>query len=305
MLSVFKILESQIDAILIINLDQRIERWERLKAILEQSGFKNKIYRQPASYGKHLEGYAKAPWFREKTGIRSSYWGGSAGCALSHRNAIQRAKEMGWKKILILEDDVLIKDSTLRQNCNEALLEQLSSQEKHILYLGFNGKPPYGKVIQKSADYSLWKTAGVIATHAYILPSSMYDFMLERLPNEENIWPWIARNGAIDTMYRDSISLHPSISTYLVFPHFFTQADLDSDIGVALAEHIDASCQKEPRNQSSLKGWLKRLSYPLRYFGIWLNSNKRYYRAKFTGLPNYKTKKRQMLEKMMLESPKD
>jgi len=303
--NVLESLKAHIDAILVINLDQREDRWKRVQNILTQRGLIDKVHRQSASYGKYLEGYAKDPWFSEKTGIRSSYWGGSAGCALSHRNAILHAKKMGWGKILILEDDVCIEESILLQECSEALLEKLSSQEKHLLYLGFNGKAPYGKAIQKSPNYTLWKTEGVIATHAYIVPSSMYDFMLARLPTESNIWPWLARNGALDTMYRDCISLHRSVATYIVFPHFITQADSDSDIGNPIAVPANASCQKAPLNQYGLKACFHRACFPLRCFGIWLNSCKRYYRAKFTGFPNYKAKKRQMLEKLMSERLKD
>ena len=95
-----------VDAIAVINLDSCTER---MVALREKNGNiipLEKLYRISAVYGRELPGYGKEPWFTPRTMERASYWGGAAGCVLSHRRAIETAREKGWRNVLIIEDDV-------------------------------------------------------------------------------------------------------------------------------------------------------------------------------------------------------
>jgi|GEM_PF-6528840 len=95
---------NQIDAILIINLKHRTDRWDRLYRTLTEIGVEDKIIRIEAIDGKTLPGYLQKPWFRKMTSQKvASMKAGSAGCTLSHRKAIAYAKAKGFKRISLNE----------------------------------------------------------------------------------------------------------------------------------------------------------------------------------------------------------
>ena len=101
----------QIDAILVINLKHRNDRWEKLLSELKVFGVDKKAVRIEAIDGKKLPGYNQKPWFTKKTHENvDKMKAGSAGCCLSHRKAIEFAKAQGYKRILLMEDDARFKE---------------------------------------------------------------------------------------------------------------------------------------------------------------------------------------------------
>jgi hypothetical protein len=124
-----------IDAVLVINLDRRADRWAEMQAHLSQLAPSDKIHRLPAVLGADLPGYGKPPWFRRNR--RPATWAGRAGCILSHRNALRLAQTRQWHRILILEDDARL-SSELNGDAGLRLSELLTGAERPgVCYLGY------------------------------------------------------------------------------------------------------------------------------------------------------------------------
>lgn len=275
-----------VDGVLVINLDTCMERMEHFRAanvFLPQE----KVHRLSACLGRTLPGYGEAPWFTERTGKRASYWAGAAGCAVSHRRAIETARKNGWKNVLVMEDDV-----ELVAEGGEALQQALASLSgDYMLYLGYSRPTPFGKCVAEAGGHTLWKIEGVLSTFAYIVSASLYDRLLEILPTEENVWPWMAEHRAIDTFYRDVVAGMPGVGTYCILPD--------------IAEHVDAgiseirgemTCNTHsrtlmPLSYASPRGVAHVLGSPLRRLKVKLNSVRTYRRALKGGFPGYRNRK--------------
>lgn len=273
-----------VDGILVINMDGSAER---LESFMQQTASllpSQKLHRLSAVAGRLVKGYGEPPWFTARTGDRAAFWGGTGGCALSHRRAIERARQEGWRNVLILEDDARFSPTAAAL---EMLGEALSRlQGDYMLYLGFNKPTPYGRCVASGRDgVSLWKTEGVLATHAYLLPASMYERVLALLPEEGNVWEWLSRYRAVDVLYRDFISALPGVSIYALMPLMFSQSDATSDISSAAGARGSYACASLPHSYASLGGVLRRLLSPLHRLKVRLNSLRTWYRATHGGLP--------------------
>ena len=84
-------LENVFDKVYCINLDKRIDRREKMSFLFNELWISNLVTRFRAIEFK--------PW---------NVW-----CAMSHAEILKEAKKLGYKKILVLEDDVEIKDMNL------------------------------------------------------------------------------------------------------------------------------------------------------------------------------------------------
>lgn len=96
---------SMIDCIYLINLDRRPDRLERMQGLLQHYGLHAK--RLPAVDGKSLTEGQKQTLFGPYP-VRMS--NGAIGCLLSHLSVLQDAYQRGFKRIWVLEDDVLISE---------------------------------------------------------------------------------------------------------------------------------------------------------------------------------------------------
>ncbi len=273
----------ELDAILVINMDSHPERWEAFCRGAGASLPADKLHRLSAVVGVEIPGYGKAPWFTENTGERARFWGGTAGCALSHRCAIELAKEKGWRKVLILEDDAVL--APLTPAVEQGLRDSLGTFQA-MLYLGYNRPRPYGSPTKLGTDAArLWFIEGALATHAYAVHERAYDFFLKHLPTEANVWEWLARYRAIDVFYKDWFGAVYGLSIEAVIPHVFRQADVASCISGQATGGADYSCEGEPLRLSSFGGLLHRLCSSLRRLKIRLNSLRTLLRARRGGLP--------------------
>lgn len=275
-----------VDGVLVINLEscpQRMEHFREVNAFLPQE----KVHRLDACLGRSLPGYGKAPWFTERTGDRASYWAGASGCTVSHRRAIETAREKGWKNVLVMEDDV-----ELVAEGGDALQQALKCLSgDYMLYLGYSRPTPYGRRVADLPAHALWQIEGVLSTFAYLVPASMYDRLLAVLPTEENVWEWMAVHRAIDTFYRDVVAEMPGVRIYSILPD--------------IAEHVDeavsaisgqTTCNKHsrsllPYSYGSLRGICHVLGRPLRRLKIRLNSIRTRRRALKGGFPGYRRRK--------------
>lgn len=280
----------KVDGILVINLDTSTDRMERFRENNASTLPMPKVQRLSAVLGRALPTYGVAPWFTEQTGERASFWGGTGGCALSHRRAVEYAKSQGWCNVLILEDDAVVRDDSAAVEILSRALDELKGD--YMLYLGFNKPVPYGSRMLRGNGVDLWQVEGVLATHGYILPASMYDRVLSLLPTEENVWEWLTRYRAIDSMYRDYMSAQPGVKVYALYPVLVDQGAAVSDIGGGAAGDAEYSCKRPPYSYASLSGILHLVSYPLRRMKVRLNSVRTYRRGQRSGLPGFRKRRK-------------
>lgn len=213
------------EGILVINLDDRPDRWQSLLREAGRHIDETRLERLAATRGTSLQGYGHPPLFRGRR--RDRTWAGRAGCALSHREAIAMAARRGWRSVLILEDDVTFAADFDAQAAR--LASALRDVRWDICYLGFTD--PIGPFRQLSAlapPGALYQLYGCNTTHAYIVRDTAYAKLLELLPTEETIWHWLTRNRAIDRWYARTLSRH--FTVVAVSPSIINQDDGVSDI---------------------------------------------------------------------------
>ena len=191
------------DGILVINLDERTDRWSDFIAQAAQRLAPLTPTRLSAVKGVTLDGFGQAPYFRGRK--RDKTWAGRAGCALSHRAAIQEAARNRWKSVLILEDDIQLEPDF--DDLLEPLEKVLSKSQWDICYLGYTDPiGPFREHARLSEHHKLYQIYGCNAAHAYLINQSAYPFLLSQLPTEDRIWKWLTRNRAIDRWYARTLS---------------------------------------------------------------------------------------------------
>jgi GR25 family glycosyltransferase involved in LPS biosynthesis len=225
----------QIDAILVINLKHRKDRWEKITSELKVFGVDEKAVRIEAIDGKELLGYSQKPWFTKRTPENvAKMKAGSAGCCLSHRKAIEFAKAQGYKRILLMEDDARFK-----KEFNDAAEDFLSQFLRNInqcdmLYLGFYQKTcvhvPTQKTDQDGLDYQIWRIRGPLMLHATIIDQRVYDKLLAGLPTTNNIWSWMTYWGSIDSWIQNKLGRQADVHIYGCRPNLVVQHANYSDI---------------------------------------------------------------------------
>lgn len=279
-----------VDGILVINMDTSPDRYS---TFLRNTGCylpPDKLHRISAVAGRELSDYGKRPWFTEKTGARAPFWGGTAGCVLSHRRAIEYASAQGWHNVLILEDDAALESVVGSRKLLAQSLCHLHGD--YMLYLGFNRPTPYGRKVVQGEGCALWQVEGVLATHAYLLPESMYERLLGLLPTADNVWEWLSRYRAIDVFYRDFVSAMQGIRIYAILPVMFCQSDEKSDISGETACCEAYTCRENPHAYTSLGGVCHLLLAPFHRLKVHLNSLRTRRRAAGGGLPGFKKRRK-------------
>lgn len=226
---------SSIDAILVINLKHRTDRWKRISRMLSDRGVLDRVLRIEAVEGKDLPGLGARPWFRKdssETLLRMK--AGAAGCCLSHRKAIETAQKKGFNRVLVLEDDAnfapIANDKTMA-----ALGEFLSTQDKvDMLYLGFYQKHCYYLPLAETKidDHTLaiWRIRGPLMLHAVVISQRIYEPLLDQLPTKKNIWPWMTYWGSIDAWIQNKFGRDPQITICGCRPSVVVQEANFSDI---------------------------------------------------------------------------
>lgn len=273
---------------LVINLDtskERMDHFRQVNHFLPQE----KVHRLDACKGRELSGFGCPPWFTERTMDRAYFWGGTAGCALSHRKAIQTAKEKGWKNVLVFEDDVEVLPNAEGLSVLRHALENLSGD--YMLYLGYSRPTPYGRLLQQEGEHGLWKVEGILAGYAYLVSASLYDRMLALMPTEESVWEWMSIYRAVDSFYRDIIAELPGVSIYAVLPDIVEHVDGQSDIAGTFTR-TDTYCRTTlPYSYFSWRGVLHVLTRPLWRLKVKLNAARTHHRALKGGFPGLRKKR--------------
>ena len=177
-----------IDGVLVINLARRPDRWTAFKMAWADQLPWGKARRIDAIDGRSLSGFGRPPWFRGRR--RDPVWAGRAGCALSHRKAMETARDLGWDTVLILEDDAIPGDTDALTRLDVALRRD----DWDLFYLGCGDvERPIEQV-----DTGVYRIGGALDLHAYVLRARVRDWILARLPEQDDVWAWIASERAVD-----------------------------------------------------------------------------------------------------------
>ena len=135
---------SDIQHVLYINLDARVDRRTKMQAELEKVGLQDKAERFPAVRMPNL---------------------GAIGCSMSHLKCLQLAKQRGWPHVLILEDDVEFTDPTLlKQQMQSFFADKETCNKWNVLMLSGNCCPPY-----QTINDACVKVTRCLTTAAYLV----------------------------------------------------------------------------------------------------------------------------------------
>ena len=218
-----------VDAALVINLDHRTDRWDQVRAHLQDVVPPDKLHRVSAVAGKQIAGYLTSHWFRRTR--RPETWAGRAGCSVSHRNAMRLALERGWNWVLMIEDDAqFVRSLDTDDGRKLAAFLQSRGEQFGVVYLGFDSpKSPIRRLQSLGTDTSLYQIGGCSTTHAYLVNARLMQRLLLEFPqSEDDIWDWTATNVVIDRWY--SLNLHRWTGVAAVSPQFAIQEPSVSDI---------------------------------------------------------------------------
>jgi glycosyl transferase family 25 len=192
-----------------INLDKRVDRWERCEKIFKENQIV--VERISAIEGETIK-------LETPNNLRS----GELGCMFSHLGIIQDAKDNGIESVLIFEDDV-----EFAEDFNYLFSEYMKQvpEDWQLLYLGANHSlcnmhmrtddiPP----VQISDN--IYKINRAFSCHAYAVRNNMYDRLIEKANHA-------SYNLPIDVLYSQ---LQYDSRSYLIRPHLCWQREGYSDI---------------------------------------------------------------------------
>lgn len=168
----------------------------------------------------------------------------SLACLLSHIEIIKDAREKGYKKILIFEDDVM-----LRNDFNTEI-SKISDLDWKLLYLGCSQFNWSGIKIDK--NHYLSKNS--LGTFAYAIDSSIYDMVLDILDTKRK---------SVDNLLSD-IQNKIQGYCYTIYPNIAISDVNDSDI----REHKDMLSYSKDMKWVDLESYkLKSISIIIPCFG--------------------------------------
>jgi glycosyl transferase, family 25 len=193
-----------IDGVLVINLDQRPDRWAQFQQAARDIIPAEKLQRLPARLGRDIPGFGRPPWFHGRK--RDRTWAARAGCVQSHRRALLKARDAGWRTVLVLEDDVTFAPEF--PALANALASALQGNDWQVCYLGFTDPwSPSRRLADLGGRHELFRVHGCNTAHAYLVRESARDWILGELPDEEGVWRWLATHRAVDRWYQRQLGL--------------------------------------------------------------------------------------------------
>lgn len=218
-----------VDAAMVINLDHRADRWEKVREHLKGIVPDSKLHRVSAVLGKKIDGYLTSHWFRRTK--RPETWAGRAGCSVSHRNAMRIATDRGWNWVLMIEDDaqfVSCFDGPFGRRLASFL--RTHGEEFGFVYLGFDSpRTPVRPVCSMDSERWIYQIGGASTTHAYLVNRAVMRRLLQEFPqSDEDIWSWTAKNVVIDRWY--SLNLYRWTGIAAISPQVAIQEPSLSDI---------------------------------------------------------------------------
>jgi len=159
--------------IFVINLEHRTDRLEQAKKYLDEHELEWERF-DAIKYDTKVHGFEKEFNNFKKIVYHASpsYASGCFGCVLSHYNVIKIAKERKYDMVTILEDDFYFTPGW-KENLNKCL-DDLKDKDWDMFYLSANNVWPAVPVTN-----NIEKPRKCFTTGAYILKSSLFDYILE------------------------------------------------------------------------------------------------------------------------------
>lgn len=206
------------DAVFVINMDDRPDRWETVIQTLTAYGFSN-VERvsacRPNLSDISEDDVTDFNYGPDRTSDFDAYRQGSIGCLQSHRKVLDLAIKRGYKNYLVFEDDVVLKENTQEQ-LNRAIAE-LSDLDWDMFYLGGRHRSrrkalPTGRELKR-----------ILCTyeaHAYAVNSGFYSQLSQELSQCK---------AEIDHFYAEQI--HPKYNCFCIRKDIAFQSGSKSSIG--------------------------------------------------------------------------
>lgn len=125
------------------------------------------------------------------------------GCALSHRNVVEEARDKGYRRIMVFEEDALLHIDF--KNEIQKSIRELRFREWDLFYLGAHcqrniKERPFPK--EKKCN-SLSIATGVTCTHGICYNHSFYNFLINKIPKDiKKAEEWCRKSIAIDQWFR-------------------------------------------------------------------------------------------------------
>lgn len=199
------------DKIFYINLDSRPERKHAMEALFSKYGIKAERFSAIQLTPEENENLRQDGCFF-RGDERPEHARYTKSCSLSHLSVVLRAKLMGYKNVLIFEDDLIFREDILEELTLS--LEDLQKQEKwDMFYIGCN------PLSYKKVTDHLGESLGALAAHAYAVNKHFYDTILnipfKHLPSTDMFYHTLG----VNTNYRVYMALQnlawqaPSYST--------------------------------------------------------------------------------------------
>lgn len=149
------------DEIYCINLDHRIDRWEKAQKEFDSVGLLPKVQRFSA--------------IQEKDG--------RLGVIKSNLAIVKLAKEKGLNNVLVFEDDVHFINNTV-ENLEKAI-SQIGRLDWWLFYLGANTHQPLELITKSKPNLLILKNAFAVHAMAYRKPT--YDFFIRKYEGLEKV----------------------------------------------------------------------------------------------------------------------
>ncbi|MCP5300217.1 MAG: glycosyl transferase [Chromatiaceae bacterium] len=267
-----------VDGVLVINLDNRVDRWEQTCEITDALVPTGKLQRVSAVLGAGLPGFGAKPWFRGRK--RDRTWAGRAGVLLSHRTAIAAAQRNGWQCVLILEDDIA--PTSAFEPVLPRLADALAATAWDVCYLGYTDpRTPFECLADLGDGHALYRVSGCSTTHAYLLRASTFDWLLRQLPVQADVWNWVSRHRAIDRWYYRNLSRRFRVTA--VSPSIIDQRVDVSDITLRMNENTHVTRVDDGRvggvGGFALRNLVRHLGWRLAEPRDWLRSRVKRWRG--------------------------
>ena len=206
---------SYYDKIFIINLESRKDRWKNILANLEKFNITN-YERFNACFITNLENENKEYYknFRSNGVMKHGpkYTNGALGCKQSHLEIMKISKNRNYNKILILEDDIFIREK-FNEKIKEIHQELSNIQHDIVMFTGNHQKNP------KKITKNLYKITETYCTMGYSIHSNLFDYILSTA-NSSGL--------EIDVYYCKNI--YSRGNSYCVIPHLIGHIGGYSDI---------------------------------------------------------------------------
>lgn len=206
------------DEIFCINLDKRVQRWDRAQKEFEKLGILDRVNRFSAI----------------------DKFGGKRGCFESHMKIIHMAKENNLKNVFIFEDDVAVTPLYSQEKFQKSITH-LQDNTWEFFYMGgfekrIRPRPRYYRLKKKyglnevSSDFDyIMKASSVGWNQSYAVNSNIFEKITDDYKN--GLWEmlaerWRGKPGRTDRYYQH----HLKPKAYVCVPSFTTQYDFVSDL---------------------------------------------------------------------------